>query len=314
MKKFIASFLLVIVLLLLLEGGARVVLSGIYNRSFDASLILDNKYLRASGLKENAVGYVWGKVFHTDRLGCRKGPKAYSSTKKKWLFIGDSVTEGVGVDDSSTFAALVAKQIDSVNVMNYSLIGYSDADYLNVLKTLLANRDSSISKVTIFFCLNDVYGKTNSAALPVMAKQNFIGQLNGLMQDNYFTYKLTKLLVYQMSDRYFQYDSRFYAAGDTFFSQSMTYLRQCNDVCKDAGVIMNVVMLPYRSQLLDKDRVNRNPQNMVKAFCFNQHIPFADPIDFCSNAQNPKDLYLFADEIHFSEAGHKMIADYILTL
>lgn len=309
MKKYLPTFFGVIVLLALLEVASRIVLSRIYNRSFDSSLIVDNKYLTSSGLKESASGMVWGKPFHTDSFGCRKSTRPYNSKKKKWLFIGDSVAEGVGVDDSATFAALVAAKVDSVNIMNYSLIGYSDADYLNVLKMLFSKYDSSISKVTIFFCLNDVYGSVKSNGLPVMAKPNLIGRLNGLMQNSYATYKLLKLIVYQNSDRYFKYDEQFYEAGNPYFTEAMQRLKDCDSVCTVAGVKLNVVMMPYRTQFAG----HRKPQLLVKQYCDKQHIGFDDVLDKTTFPPFGQRFYLFADEIHFSEAGHKMIADYILS-
>jgi lysophospholipase L1-like esterase len=315
MKKFLYVTLIVVALLIVLEISARLILSRIYNRSFDSSLIVDNKYLTSTGLKENATGYVWGKQFHTDQFACRKSPVAYSSKKKKWLFIGDSVTEGVGVDDSSTFAALVAKRVDSVNIMNYSLIGYSDADYLNVLKTLLSNPDSSFSKVTIFFCLNDVYGSAKTGQLPVMAKRGLIGTLNAWMQDNYATYKLVKLCAYAFSDSYFKYDVKFYTKGNPYFNESMQRLRECDSICNLSGVTMNVMMLPYRSQLNGRDN-NETPQMMVKDFCAERKITFDAITSTSAGISAPVSgdvLYLFADEIHFSEAGHKMVANYILS-
>ncbi len=313
MKKYFGPFLVVLVIPVLVEFLSRAILNRIYNRQFDSSLIVDNKYFKSPGLKENATGMVWGKPFHTDQFACRKGPKPYSAKKKKWLFIGDSVTEGVGVGDSSTFAALAAQQIDSVNIMNYSLIGYADGEYLDVLKTLLANNDSSVSKVTIFFCLNDVYGRNKNEELPVMMRHNTFGKINSLLQDDYDTYKLIKLFFYQNSDSYFRFDARFYKSDDLLFQRSMNYLKHCAETCKKAGVQMDVVMLPYRSQVVRFNDSTKNPQNMVKDFCFKEQIPFSDPLEYCSKAPNPKDLYLFADEIHFSEAGHKMMADYILT-
>jgi len=268
--------------------------------------------LTSAGLKENAGGYVWGKPFHTDSFACRKNSRAYSSKKKKWLFIGDSVTEGVGVDDSLTFAALVAQRINSINIMNYSLIGYSDADYLNVLKTLLGGKDSSISKATIFFCLNDVYGSAKTSQLPVMAKPNWIGSLNNLMQDRYATYKLLKLFVYQRSDRYFRYDEQFYKADNPYFIEAMRRLKDCDSLCRAAGVAMDVKMLPYCSQITVQGTNRKTPQIMVKNFCFKEHIIFGDFSDFVLTGRW-WGLYLFADEIHFSEEGHKKVADYILS-
>jgi lysophospholipase L1-like esterase len=313
MKKYFGPVLVVIVLLALLEVVSRVILNKVYNRSFDSSLIVDNKFSTSSGLKENATGTVWGKPFHTDEFGCRKSPVPYSPKKKKWLFIGDSVTEGVGVDDSSTFAALVAKEVDSANILNYSLIGYSDWDYLNVLNYVLAKQDTSIGKVTIFFCLNDVYGIKKAADLPQMAKPSLSGKINTLLQDNYATYKLIKLWFYQNSNRYFRFDSQFYYCNSLTFNRAMKYLWRCSNVCKAHRIDMEVVLLPYRSQLNNSDTNSRNPQNMVHDFCAEKGITLYDPLDFCSKYNNPQKLYLFADEIHFSKEGHKTIARYILS-
>ncbi len=316
MKKYFGPLLVVVFLLALLEVISRVILYEIYNRKFDQSLIEANKYLTSPGLKENANGVVWGRMFHTDQFGCRLGPRKYSSSKKKWLFIGDSVTEGVGVDDSATFAAIVAARTDSVDIMNYSLIGYSDADYLNILKTLLPRADSAISRVTIFFCLNDVYGVAKTGQLPVMARNNIAGRLNGWLQNSYATYTLVKLLVYQNSDRYYRYDEQFYKNNNPYFNDAMQRLRQCDSVCRVAGVQMNVVMLPYRSQLTGGDEWDNKPQLLVKDFCLHNNIAF-DAITATSAgisaSVSGSILYLFADEIHFSKAGHKKVADYILT-
>lgn len=314
MRKLLHQLLInvftVVVLLAILEYASRALLRKIYNRDFDSSLIIDNKYFGSAGLKENATGRVWGKMFHTDSRGCRKSA-VYHPGKKKWLFIGDSVTEGVGVDDSDTFASLMSEVDDSADILNYSLIGYSISDYYNILRTVLANADNGVQRATIFFCLNDVYGPTPAGELPVMAKQNLMGKLNSFLQNRYATYKLVKLILFKNSDRYFKYDEQFYEQGNPYFTRAMGYLQQCDSVCRAAGVQMNVVVLPYRDQLGGKDRNDNRPQTMIQDFCLKHHIAFADPLPFL-RAQKPyRDLYLFGDEIHFSEKGHKAMAAFI---
>jgi lysophospholipase L1-like esterase len=299
-------------ILLALEVFSRIMLSHIYNRDFDSKLIVDNKYFDSPGLIENGSGKVWGKTFHTDSCACRRSSKSYVPGKKKWLFIGDSVTEGVGVEDSATFSSLFFEHEDSLNVLNYSLIGYSDADYFNVLKARLAT-DSTIKRVTIFFCLNDVYGKSGSKNLPVMARQNLVGQINAFLQMHYATYKLLKLFLYQHSNRYFQYDLQFYKPDDLCFNDAMAILQQCDSFCRNNGADLNVIMLPYKSQLHGKDAGNRIPQNLVGKFCKMHEISFADPADYLTKRQDAGALYLFGDEIHFSAAGHRAMADYILS-
>ncbi|MCX6199762.1 MAG: SGNH/GDSL hydrolase family protein [Bacteroidetes bacterium] len=307
MKRIAINIITVLAFLVAIEIISNRILNKIYNREFDYSLLANNKYFVSSGLKESTEGKVWGKEFHTDGLGCRKNKQAFDSKKKKWLFIGDSVTEGVGVEDSSTFSSLCSEVLKDYNICNYSLIGYSTSDYVNVLKSVLDN-DSTNELVTLFYCLNDVYGNAKTKDLPVMAKQNFIGKLNGILQNSCSTYKLLKLFFYQNSNRYFTYDLQFYKKEDAHFVQAMNDLRFCDSLCKSKNVFFNVVMLPYQSQLRDK---NFTPQQLVGEYCANDSIEFSDASESLSKQTDANSLYLFADEIHFSEKGHKVISDFL---
>ena len=308
MKKTIAiNILIIFILLVAIETVSRIALQKLYNREFDSSLIVDNKYFTSSSFKENATGMVWGKPFHIGEAGRRKNKTAINSKKKKWLFIGDSVTEGVGVDDTSTFSSLISEEFKEYSICNYSLIGYSTADYVNVLKSVLPN-DSSTKLVTLFYCLNDVYGNSKTNDLPVMAKQNIVGKMNKLLQNRCATYKLIKLFFYKNSDRYFAYDLQFYKKDDTHFNQAMNDLHTCDSLCKSKNIYFNVVMLPYQSQLRDK---NFTPQQLVKEFCQENAIDFSDASEYFSKQPDINQLYLFADEIHIADKGHKAVADFL---
>ncbi len=307
MKKIAINIISIVVLLSVIEIISNRILRKIYNRNFDSSLVVNNKYYTSSGLKENTIGKVWGKEFYTDNFGCRKNKTAFDSKKKKWLFIGDSVTEGVGVEDSSTFSSLCSEVFTEHNVCNYSLIGYSTADYVNVLKSVL-EKDSTTELVTLFYCLNDVYGSTKAKDLPIIAKQNFIGKLNGMLQNSCSTYKLIKLFFYRHSNRYFCYDLQFYEKDKVHFVQAMNDLRFCDSLCKMRNIYFNVVMLPYQSQLHDKNFV---PQQLAREYCTKDSIEFSDASEYLSKQTNVNSFYLFADEIHFSEKGHKAIADFL---
>ncbi len=312
-RVLLINLLTIIVLLVVIEVLSRAILNKVYNRSFDRSLIVENKYFNSDGLKANASGTVWGKNFHTDEFGGRKNAGA-GSKKKKCLYIGDSVTEGVGVEDSATFASIVsAEKQTACSLINYSLIGYSTDDYLNVVKSEVSKGDSGIGSVTIFLCLNDVYGKAKTKDLPVMGRKNLIGRVTSFLHSHYATYKLLRLIAFQNANRYFHYDLQFYKSEDPHFTESMNYVRQCDSICKTNRIKFNTVIIPYRSQIVGRDRANRIPQTLVKDFCNQHQIGFSDAIDYLSKQQNPKSLYLFADEIHFSEAGHRAIAGFLLS-
>jgi hypothetical protein len=169
-------------------------------------------------------------------------------------------------------------------------------------------KDSSAELVTLFYCLNDVYGNSKTKGLPVMAKQNILGKLNGLLQNTCSTYKLLKLFFYQKTNRYFTYDLQFYKKDDAHFDSAMNDLRICDSLCKAKNIYFNVVMLPYQSQLKDK---NFTPQQLVKEFCKKDSIEYSDASDYLSKQQDINSLYLFADEIHFADKGHRVIAEFL---
>lgn len=308
-KTLFINLIVIVILLGIIELACRAVLCRIYNRSFDSSLIEEHKYDSSDGLKAKANGIVWGQAFNTDELG---GRKMHGNVgKKKRLYIGDSVTEGVGVDDTSTFAYRISAIDTSNDVRNISLIGYSSADYVNVLKHYLAT-DSSIASVAVFYCLNDIYGKASSKDLPAMAKQNLLGKINGLLQNDYATYKLLKLFVYQNSNSYYRYDSQFYTEDNAIFQQAMADLKTCDSICKEKGLQFKVCILPYRSQLADG--ASKIPQQKVAAFAKQNNITCVDISPSLASYGKPKELYLFADEIHFSAKGHQKIAEYLQTI
>lgn len=308
MKKWTGTILVTLLLLLLLEAGSRYMLKRIYNRHFESSLIADNKYFTSSGLKENLAGIVWGKHFSTDELGGRRNPQA-AKAKNKWLHIGDSVTEGVGVSDSATFSAITAERTSNYRVYNISLIGYSLSDYANVLKHYLS-ADTTIKRITLFYCLNDVYGKAKTKDLPVMVRNSFIGKANALLQENYATYKLIKLWVFSQSNNYFIYDLQFYEKDNPRFAEAMSELYECDSLCRASGVKLDVVLLPYRSQVNGKGDTLL-PQWLVEDFCKSEGISCHDASTYLKESKDAENLYLYADEIHFSETGHRVIAGFL---
>ncbi len=305
-RAFIILLCISISILAVLEGISRVILSNVYNRKFDSSLIEENKYGTSSGLKSNATGLVWGKPFHTDEMGGRMTIKK-GKGKLKMLVIGDSVTEGVGVDDTATFIDLATKGWDDWDIRNISLIGWSSSDYRNVVDHLIV-KDSGIKILCLFYCLNDIYGKSTSTELPPIANKGFISSINALLQDRCAIYKLIKLFVYQDSQSYYQYDQAFY--NDSLrVNAVMDDLVHIKDVCDSSKVVFTMYILPYRSQLIDRN--NDLPQRVLAAKLRENHIMYVDLLKEVPNKKDYKDWYLFGDEIHLSAMGHRAVAEAI---
>ena len=86
----------------------------------------------------------------------------------------------------------------------------------------------------------------------------FIAKCNALLQ-NIGTYKLLKLLIYQHSDKYFQYDLQFYKQEQKVH-ESIDYLVSAKNKCAQNQIKFEVLILPYRSQF---DSKNLFPQQTL---------------------------------------------------
>lgn len=305
-KLLIANFLIVIFALLAIEIISRNILSNKYNRAFDSSIIQPNQFLDSDGLKPNASAVVWGKKFTTDKFGFRSTGKPFDKKKKTWLFIGDSVTQGVGVDDSSTYVSLIAKSVDSMNVLNCSMIGWSVYDYKNVIESLLADSTNplNISRITVGWCLNDVYGKAKTNVLPAVGNKGWRSTVSAFLQEHCATYRLVKLYATQNSDHYFRYDMQFYRPVNPLLTAAVTTTNSIRSLCSSKDIELRVLSFPYRSSL-EKDKVEKSISEM-------KFKNLSSDIKDAAQDIPTRNLYLFSDEIHFSSLGHHIIAPIIL--
>lgn len=313
MSKFrfiILQIGLILAVLATAELISRSVLHCYYNRKFERQLIQPNKYGSTDGLKSNATGTVWGKPFHTDDMGGRKATKRKQG-RKKILVIGDSVTEGVGVEDSETFACIMNEKMDSFDIRNISLIGWSVNDYRNAVDTLLV-RDSAkeVQKVYLFYCLNDIYGNSKSKELPQMAGKGLFSVLSNVFQGRWALYTLLKLRLFRNSERYYQYDRRLYE-DRIRLDNVLTTMRHISASCKKKNVDFKVFLLPYRSQIPGRSYLPQKILSVAFNLMGNNTVCY-DLLFEMPLGTNMKELYLFADEIHFSPRGHKVIADIVV--
>ncbi|MCS6934460.1 MAG: SGNH/GDSL hydrolase family protein [Chitinophagales bacterium] len=296
-----------LVIFLMLNLASAYILSVCYERRFDKTLIQERKYFETDGLKPLTCGTVWGKRFCTDRHGGRRPCATPGARKKKMLVLGDSVAQGVGVSDCETFSSIASDVLSAYEVINLSLIGYSTYDYVNVLRHFAAT-DTSVAAVHLFYCLNDVYAGSPAGQLPRMGNRNSLAVWSERLQRMMPLYKLLKLWYFRNADNYYRYDAAFYQPENTHFRLALRHLALCDSLCRAAGAKFHITLLPYRSQLNTSGIYAQSPQQLLSDSLRALQIPHRDLLYELNNVENPAALYLFADEIHFSSAGHRTLA------
>jgi len=318
MKKifnFVLLNIFFLFIILLLEAGIRIIFPNIKSQSIDRNIIIDNKYYNSPGLKPNTHGTVNDVMFYIDKYGFSKFFSSVNESKKAWLFLGDSVTMGIGVENDSTFAGRVHNLSKMHNVLNPSTIGYNLRDYVNIVQYFVVEKklNFNIHHVTLFWCLNDVYSDISSFDTPGGNVRLIFGDLLRYVRFKSRIYLLLKNIFFDRAKSYYFFDAAFYDKNNNNFQSSIQNIKRINKLCKDRNIYFEIVLLPYEYQLRFKSEDNLKPQSLMKRELIADNVCVLDPIDYLiSQKQKSKKFYLFGDGIHFSDFGHKIISEYIL--
>ncbi len=198
-KIVLSNFVIISLLFLFAEIIIRITHPEIKFPRIEKSLIKDSLYYSSPGLIPNAQGYSNDVFKIVNHLGFWRYSKKYNKNKPSWLICGDSITMVIGCENASTFISIMNNTIDSINILNSALIGYSSADYFNVTKKLLVDEKNSlhITKVMIFWCLNDIYSNFPDIETPGFHNDNLFGKVMIFFRTNSKLYQFLKKHIYR---------------------------------------------------------------------------------------------------------------------
>lgn len=263
------------------------------------SLFVENKYNKTMGLAQNSSGKFFGKKIHTDEYGFRQ-MKSPTNYEKSWLFLGDSVTFGVGVDTEKIFPQLIQNEFQSIKIYNTAIIGYSTLNYLDVVEAFLRDHDD-IEKVILFFCLNDVYGNLSLNNNNISTKEKVLS----FLRSNSKLYLLLKNIFFDRSKTYALYDIGLYKEGNSEIYKHLNAILSIKAKIDKSNINFILVILPYEYQLRMGDL--KSPQVLLKKFFKDHKIKTLDIYkDF--TLLNSESYYLYGDPMHLSPLGHEIVA------
>lgn len=223
---------------------------------------------------------------------------------------------GIGVKNDSTFVGILQTKLDSVKIFCPALIGYSSKDYLNIVTKLIEkeHNELAIKKLFIFWCLNDIYSNYPTKDSPDIRSRGMVGKFIQLLSRNLKTWHLLKYIFTDRQKDYYDYDKQFYTLQDTNFTKSMEDIYRCLAIASEHGIDTKLILLPYEYQIrFIRDEKNHKPQKLIKQKLSETNIQVIDILELIRNYNiYSKSLYLFGDGIHFSNKGHKFIAELLL--
>ena len=288
-----------LLLLVVVELSIRVIFPQITYQGNQASLFVENRFNQTMGLVPNSSGEVFGKEIRIDEHGFRK-MNAPTNYDKSWLFLGDSVTFGVGIEADQIFPQLVQNEFQSIKIWNTAVMGYSTLNYLDVVEAFLRDR-SDIEKVVLFFCLNDVYGNFSLKPTEDSAKDKVLS----FLRSNSKLFLFIKMIFFDRSKAYALYDTGLYKDDNLGIDKHLNAIVKIKAALDKSNIDFLVVILPYEYQLRIEGL--KAPQALLNSFLEKHNITSLDAYENFTSL-NSEDYYLYGDPMHLSYLGHETVA------
>lgn len=319
MKKYTLivfyNIIAVIFLFLLLEVGVRLFVPQIRLPGTSSDLIIDSLYNDSPGIKSDTEGCSGGVIKKSNGYHSWKYFKPVSTGTVKLLFLGDSVTMGISVENDSTFAGIINNSIHGMNVINPSLIGYSSKDYLNVFNYFIIKNEYKLnfSSVIMFWTLNDIYSNYPDNKSPEYDSPGVLNEIIGFLRRTSKSYQFLKNIISDRPKAYYEYDRQFYNNSSSLLLKSIEKIKRISATCDSLNIKFQLILLPYEYQLRNSSRQGIfHPQNLLKEKLADTNIEIIDLRQVFSNvSERSNEFYLYGDGIHFNERGNSLIAFYL---
>ncbi len=307
-------------LVLALEGAVRVLRPDVGPAGTDAGILLDRAFAddegTTVGLRPGARGEANGVPVRVDADGFHaySGNAGLPASTPAWLWLGDSVTFGVGVAQDSTVAGRLAVRQDTARVLNPSVLGWGTADYRRRLDAALAG-GLRPERVTVVWCLNDADPARPLTAGDVGPVEDALRAGRVWLNVHSRLYRWAKDAALDRPARYLAHDAALYdpllrgpGRPPAPVDRALASLWALADTLDARGVPLDVVVAPYEPQL--RPGGTRAPQRALVPRLRARGIPTLDLAEaFVQAGGDPAALYLWSDGIHWSARGHAVAAD-----
>lgn len=126
-----------------------------FGESFRQSSEIYDHDLKPMANVQKAAWGPWTYQMYTNSLGFRDRENRIISLESKnhrILLLGDSLTEGIGVNFENSYAGLLQRQLEprGIEVLNAAVVAYSPLTYYQKLKYLLETKGLKVNEIVVF--------------------------------------------------------------------------------------------------------------------------------------------------------------------
>lgn len=262
--------------------------------------ISDNEILGHEHL-ENSKAILMGVENKINSDGLRDKEYQVQKTKRRIIFLGDSLTFGWGVAKENIFETILERELNQqgkdIEILNFGIGNYNTLREVELFKKkgLKYNPD----EVVIFFFIND-------AEVLNTANKKSIFQKSQLLTLFWSKIKSLKLKKKNLNFKEY-YRNQFKGKGWEDITHS---LRELVQISKENEFKLKLVILPELHNL--KDYPFFPEHKMVMELANRLEIPAIDLTDNFNKEVDPMVYWVAPDDAHPNDKAHRIIADSII--
>jgi len=254
----------------------------------------------------------------------RTHEKENKSRKIRIAFLGDSVTEGFGVEESDRYSSLIEKELnskrDSFEILNFAVAGHATRDELEILKSnvLAYHPDFVFLQINLNDFSRNVRllkidsSSTLNSTLEDPEKMKALNNASWLQKHSALYLYVAETYNYRKFRTGKTNDISSYAKPVTVeeWSAIDSLLSDMSRTCATSNAHLIVSYLPLAAEVLIKNDSLGNLVNVpLQEFCKKNGIDYADvTIPF---RKTSKPLELFLDDCHLSVEGNRVVSEII---
>ncbi len=262
---------------------------------------------------------------------------ALKSNRPRIIFIGDSFTEGLGVNYEQTFVGRIEEHLGprGVDVLNAAVASYSPIIYLRKTRYLIEQVGLQFDELVVFLDLSDIVDEleyefdaqgnvVNSPAPPLEPKPapKNIWERNSLVAQFYDRYQQARTMalasplglnrpraLWTVDEALYQ---RYGAKG---LETAARHMDELQALLKAHHIRLTLAVYPWPDQIHQRDRDSRHTR-FWRDWANRQAVPFLDYFPSFIDAKNDPDTiirrYYLPGDVHWNEAGHSLVAQIFL--
>ena len=327
-------------------------------------LDLVDPYLKKTEFYDKRIR-VWDKVFHhsfkknvnlefkeysktekfcTNNLGFKSKCNSQSIKSYKYGFMGDSFTEGIGLNYESTFVGIFENKIGS-DVANMGVSSYSPKLHLAKINFFL-NEGVKFDHIILFLDISDYYDEAyykfdekNISIVHNKKDKRRIWARNNFPLTNFYFYVLKRIKKtpksYKKIEKEIVFDEsvkrktiwldkdidEFKINGKTvsqIHKETKYYIDQIYNILNKKGIKFSLAIYPWPQNFINKKN-NFFYRNEWKKFCIDKCEHFLDYFEEFNNQLKAEGFekvykkYFFYNDVHFNKEGNILISEKIIS-